>query len=89
MFEATLMLQALLLITLSLQPPADLPPGVRCYNLIRLGIFIERTEADSEYFPAGTYKQTISDGHVNATTINYVLLTAYGSLFLDICVRDR
>ncbi|MEA2561491.1 MAG: hypothetical protein QOH06_2995 [Acidobacteriota bacterium] len=59
------------------------------YNLIRLGIFIERTEADAEYFPAGTYKQTISDGHVNATTTNYLLLTAYGSLFLDICVRDN
>jgi hypothetical protein len=59
------------------------------YNLIRLGIFIERTEADSEYFPPGIYKHTISDGHVNAITTNYVLLTAYGSLFLDICVREK
>jgi hypothetical protein len=58
------------------------------YNLIRLGIFIERTEADSEYLPAGTYGHTISEGHVNTTTTNYVMLTAYGSLFIDVCVRD-
>jgi hypothetical protein len=59
------------------------------YNLIRLGILIERTESDSEYFPAGTYGGTISVGHVNTTTTNYVMLTTFGSLFLDICVRNR
>ena len=53
------------------------------HNLLRLGLLIERTEADSRY------SETITGaGHVDTKTINFVMLTAYGSQFLDVCVRD-
>lgn len=58
------------------------------HNLIRLGILIERTEADSQYTPEGDDERGAWSVSVDTTTINYVMLTAYGSLFLDVCVRD-
>jgi hypothetical protein len=58
------------------------------HNLIRLGIFMERTEADSEYIAEGIGRYTMWDAHVDTTTIRFVMLTEYGSLFLDACVRD-
>lgn len=58
---------------------------VSYYNLIRLGILIERAEADSEYRSDRFDPAPLV---VDTTTTRYVMLTAYGNLFLDICVRD-
>lgn len=62
---------------------ADTAADVLYHNLIRLGLLIERTEADAHF------RESIAgSGHVDTRTINYVMLTAYGNRFLDVCVRD-
>ncbi len=57
------------------------------HNLLRLGIFIERTEAESEYIPEEE-GHTLFGPRVSTVTHRYVMLTDYGDLFLEICIRD-
>jgi hypothetical protein len=58
-------------------------PDVLYHNLIRLGLLAERTEADSRQS-----KSIFGEEHVTTITVNFLMLTAYGSRFLDVCVRD-
>jgi hypothetical protein len=53
------------------------------YNLIRLGILIERKETEATLCDRDDMRSVVA-----TTTTNSVMLTDYGDLFLDVCVRD-
>jgi hypothetical protein len=55
------------------------------YNFIRLGFLIERTET-TEIDGAMTYRGGSSD--LSPRTETSLVLTEYGDLFLDVCVRE-
>lgn len=58
------------------------------HNLIRLGILIERSDTEAKYIPEGSDRYGDWGAKVETKTNNYVTLTDYGDLFLDVCVRD-
>ena len=57
-------------------------------NLLRLGILIERTENEVRYYPVRERYYGVDDPSVEMTTTESVMLTDYGNLFLDVCIRD-
>lgn len=58
------------------------------HNLIRLGIIIERTDAESKYKPEGGNSYGTWSAEVNTIVENFVLITSFGELFIKICTNE-